>query len=434
MEKRDCIIEVTEKLKLETEASPDEPERWEKRSIYKIPVHAVNLNKEAYTPWVAAIGPYHHGVEQLRRMEDHKKRALRHFLGRSEKPLESYVEALAEVVHDLMDAYGHLDEDWKQDTKKFLQLMITDGCFILETMSADDQTINDYSPNDLIFSDHGKHNVIPCIKRDMLLLENQVPTLVLEKLLDVAQSGSIEKSENHVTQLILKFYGRSRTMRLGRCQHILDVYRKSMVKKVKEDQSTSTKQLHTEGSFNSISATQLKEAGIKFKRGRHERLKDIDFKGRTLKLPAISLDDTSESAFLNMVAFKRLHIGAGNEISSYIYFMNRLVSNERDVCLLKTERIISNAMGSDKAVAKLFLKLSKEILLDSDTWLDEVYINMDKKLGNIFGKHLFKWRYHLIHTYFRSPWAMLSVIAAALGIGLAITQAIYTVLSFIHRV
>lgn len=193
MAKKDCIIAVTEKLKLEAEASPDEPELWKKRSIYRIPVHAVNLNKGAYTPWVVAIGPYHHGVEQLQRMEDHKKRALRHFLGRSEKPLKSYVEALAEVVHDLMDAYGHLDEAWKQDTKGFLQLMITDGCFILETMSAHDQTKNDYYAYDPIFSDHGKHNVIPCIRRDMLLLENQVPMLVLERLLAV-ESGSNEVS------------------------------------------------------------------------------------------------------------------------------------------------------------------------------------------------------------------------------------------------
>lgn len=189
----DWIIELTEELKNETEVCPDEEERWKNISIYKIPVHAVNLNRESYIPWVAAIGPYHHDDEQLQRMEGHKRRALRYFLRRSKRPLKCYVDALAEVVNDLMDAYGHLDEAWKKDTKKFVQLMIIDGCFILEIMRVWDENTNDYSAHDLVFSNHGKHNVIPCIRRDMLLLENQVPLQVLVRLLAV-ESDSNEVS------------------------------------------------------------------------------------------------------------------------------------------------------------------------------------------------------------------------------------------------
>ncbi|KAL8518595.1 hypothetical protein ACS0TY_009811 [Phlomoides rotata] len=111
--------------------------------------------------------------------------------------------------------------------------------------------------------------------------------------------------------------------------------------------------------------------------------------------------------------------------------MNRLICNERDVHLLKSHGIISNSMGSDEDVAKLFLTLPKEILLDSDTWLDEVYIDINEKLRNHFSKTLYSWRYHFIHIYFRSPWAIFSV-AAALGLGLSIAQVIYAVLSFIH--
>ncbi|KAL8533703.1 hypothetical protein ACS0TY_009919 [Phlomoides rotata] len=342
MEKRDWIIELMEELKNEAEVSPDEPERWTKTSIYKIPVHAVNMNKEAYLPWAAAIGPYHyhHKDEQLQQMEGHKKRALAHILCRSEKPLKSYVDPLVEVVHDLMDAYGHLDEDWKQDAKRFLHLMIIDGCFILEIMRAYDQTKSDYDRNDLIFSHHGKHNVIPCIRRDMLLLENQVPLLVLERL-HAVESGSTERSEKDVIDLILKFYGQTRSASLGRCQHILDVFRKSMIRDVPKGRPTIMKRLYVDKE-SLHSATEMKEAGIKFQKSSHESLKDISFEKCTLRL----LDDTSESTFLNMVAFERLHVGTSNEISFYIYLMNRFVSDAIDVRLLESHGIIYNVMGS----------------------------------------------------------------------------------------
>lgn len=248
----------------------------------------------------------------------------------------------------------------------------------------------------------------------------------------------MQKSVEHTIGLILRFYGRSRTMRLGRCEHILDVYRKSMIKYVKESQSESTKLLPNTPILStlSISASGLKEAGIMFKRGLIENLKDIGFKDRTLRLPAISLDDTSESTFLNMVAYERFHISAHNAIISYIYFMSRLISNERDVCLLENEGIISNSMASDEDVAKLFLTLYKGILQDSATCIDEVYVDIIENLINHFRNPFYRWRFHLvhfIHSYFRSRWAIVSVIAASLGLGLSITQAIYAVLSFIHR-
>lgn len=42
-------------------------------------------------------------------MDEHKHRALLHFLKRSEKPLQLYVEALAQLVQELEDAYDQLE-------------------------------------------------------------------------------------------------------------------------------------------------------------------------------------------------------------------------------------------------------------------------------------------------------------------------------------
>nr|CAB3491707.1 unnamed protein product [Digitaria exilis] len=60
--------------------------------------------------------------------------------------------------------------------------MVVDGCFLLEVMRA---TGLDYAPNDPIFSRHGAVYMVPYIRRDMLMLENQLPLLLLERLIAV---------------------------------------------------------------------------------------------------------------------------------------------------------------------------------------------------------------------------------------------------------
>ena len=79
----------------------------------------------------------------------------------------------------------------------FLQLMILDGCFMLEILRNAAHVLDDYAPNDPIFSDHGRLHVVPYIKRDMLMLENQLPMLVLEKLVAVEHGKSKVKYVNH---------------------------------------------------------------------------------------------------------------------------------------------------------------------------------------------------------------------------------------------
>ncbi|KAM7496227.1 hypothetical protein LguiA_020641 [Lonicera macranthoides] len=77
------------------------------------------LNKKAYKPQAVSFGPYHHGEEYLKPMEEHKCRALFHFIKRSKKPLEPYFESLAQFVQDLKDSYKTLDLVWLEDTDAF---------------------------------------------------------------------------------------------------------------------------------------------------------------------------------------------------------------------------------------------------------------------------------------------------------------------------
>ncbi|KAJ6705227.1 PROTEIN putative (DUF247)-RELATED-RELATED [Salix purpurea] len=363
---------------------------WSKRSIYKIPAPVTALNETAYMPQTVSFGPYHHDGIHLKPMEEHKKRALGYFLNSTGKSLPSIVGSLNEEIQVLKDSYDMLGESWKNDKGKFLQLMILDGCFMLEIIRLGTRPLDD-SADDPIFSSHGSLCMIPYIRRDMLLLENQLPMLVLYKLVGVESDGA--KDVESVNKLVHNFfYPNASVSNLGKCLH-----RRRLMKL----ESSSRK--------------------AKFK-----SLKEISFHRGVLELPVIVVDDFTEAIFLNLMAFERFHAGAGSEVTSYVFFMDNIIDNERDVALLNSKGIIQNAIGSDKAVAKLFNSLSTDIAMEPNRNLQVVQMHVHaycKKPWNA-------WRANLIHTYFRNPWAILSVIAALILFALTIVQTVYSVLSY----
>ncbi|KAI8528290.1 hypothetical protein RHMOL_Rhmol12G0138500 [Rhododendron molle] len=322
--KDDWVVTIKDELQRMDTIRTAEKQHWDKRSIYRVPASVVTeLNMKAYQPQFVSFGPYHHGEDHLKPMEVHKHRALLHFLKRSCTPLESYLNALAKVAQSLKDSYDSLNLDWERDTNRFLQMMILDGCFMLEvlrnnTQTTDQkntQTMNDYLPNDPIFSTHGKLHIVPYIKRDMLMLENQLPMLLLTTLLD-------EETK---------------------CLYLIN-----LIFDVRDEFSI-------------------------------ERLRP-----------------------------------------------SNIIDSAKDVSLLQDKGIIKNALGSDKAVAELFNTISKDATLDPASSLNRVHETVDKYCK----QRCNKWRANAKHTYFRNPWAIISVIAAFVLFTLTILQTIYTMLSY----
>ena len=189
--KRVWVVDVEKKL---GEADPSvEVSRWQRHCIYRVPACIKDLKPKAYRPQVVSLGPFHHGDPELLPMEEHKRRALRHLLRRARKPLEEFVAAVEEVAEQLASAYLDLGAEWRDSgdgRERFLEMMIVDGCFLLEVMRATNldgsrKNAGDYAPNDPIFSHHGVLYMVPYIRRDMLMLENQLPLLLLERLVAV---------------------------------------------------------------------------------------------------------------------------------------------------------------------------------------------------------------------------------------------------------
>ncbi|EMS51501.1 hypothetical protein TRIUR3_11332 [Triticum urartu] len=336
--KRTWVVDVEKKLK---EAGNSSASRWERHCIYRVPPCMTNIKSKAYQPQVVSLGPFHHGDLDLRPMEEHKCRALRQLLQRAERTFDELVDGVEDVAEQLEGAYMDLDSEWRADgggRERFLAMMIFDGCFLpggvgfdgcflLEVMrctAADGKQVGDYAHNDPIFSPHGILYMVPYIRRDVLMLENQLPLLLLQKLVGV-ESG-----------------------------------------KPPEDNAIIR------------SAVELYEAGIQFKPSKTLSLHDIRFQGGTLSMPTVSVDDSTEYMFLNMMAFERLHAGAGNDVTGYVFFMDNIIDSAKDVALLSSKGIIQNAIGSDQAVAKLFNTISRDVVLEPNSALDAVQRQRNK--------------------------------------------------------
>jgi hypothetical protein len=181
---RSWVVDVENLLNEKGAADPAaEAAMWRKHFIYRVPAHVRNgKHASPYGPQLVSLGPFHRDNPDLPPMDEPKQRALLHLLRRTGRPVRDLVAALEEVAERLEDAYMDLEDGWLRDRDGFLRVMVMDGCFLLEVMRTADGAAGDYAPNDPIFSRHGDLYMFPYVRRDMLMIENQLPLLVLQRL------------------------------------------------------------------------------------------------------------------------------------------------------------------------------------------------------------------------------------------------------------
>ncbi|KAG2562508.1 hypothetical protein PVAP13_8KG197301 [Panicum virgatum] len=304
------VVEM-EKLLEDTRPSV-EMERWKQRSIYRVPEFIKKMtNRDTYQPQFVSLGPLHHGEPHLVPMEEHKRRAVLH----TRKPLTEFVAAIEEVADELDAVYEDLDD--RVNRGSFVQMMVTDGCFLIELIMIDqspEYKNTDYTDNDPIFSRSSFINLFPIMKNDVIAMENQIHLVVLQRILFVACNGtppSAGEINNMVRSLLEVPLFEEGVEKLG--LHFLDNFHKQRC-------GTTS---HWEGSDKyeprTPSAVELSEAMIQFKKSNTESIHDIDFKNGVLSMPMFTFHDQTEVELLNPMAFEWLHPDAKHDVRSYIY-------------------------------------------------------------------------------------------------------------------
>ncbi|XP_068634600.1 uncharacterized protein [Aristolochia californica] len=124
------------------------------------------------------------------------------------------------------------------------------------------------------------------------------------------------------------------------------------------------------------SASELHRAGIMIKKkDEWNSVMDIKFIKGTgiLSLPRVNLYRSDV-----MVAFERLHPGAGHEISAYIEFIASLAQRAEDVSLLLSEGIIYTDLPNNEKVVELLQKLRHDLISRPKTCYEELRNDMEQ--------------------------------------------------------
>ncbi|XP_043705187.1 UPF0481 protein At3g47200-like [Telopea speciosissima] len=362
-------------------------------TIYRVPVMLRKVKPEAYTPHLVTIGPFHRNKQHLKPMETHKLQYLNEFLRRnSQVNVVDYINALTDLEEKARKCYSEII-NLKKD--EFIKMLLMDGCFILELFLRRDRW-EQYREDPLL----SKTWMSRTIMRDLILLENQIPFFVLQKLKTLLNRGNSEARATHLNYLSRTFFGEMMLhrresfgrlflegiFRVARDRNLIDFENLPENEEESDDQNDETRhlldfvrQLHLPssstasqnyGNFRSIhSATELHDQGkVKFKWGSQTCLFEITFNRQDLSIPPIKIGDWTESFLRNLIAYEQSHSDCTKYVTAYAAFMDGLIVSPKDVELLQKNKIIDNLFGRPEKVSELFNKLLEEVTIPFDNF------------------------------------------------------------------
>ncbi|EMS47491.1 hypothetical protein TRIUR3_27283 [Triticum urartu] len=133
------------------------------------------INERYIIPSFVSLGPYHHGSPHLQETEEVKHAAAHYFCEKSGHSIEEVYDKILSIVTEARSCYAN-DAVANFTNSEFAVMMFLDGCYLLHYIKMDTECA-------LLFN-RMTMSTGPCMLRDIFLLENQLPWLVLESLME----------------------------------------------------------------------------------------------------------------------------------------------------------------------------------------------------------------------------------------------------------
>ncbi|KAL3753477.1 hypothetical protein ACJRO7_000822 [Eucalyptus globulus] len=404
-------------------------------TIFRAPKSQVVSNANAYKPQIVSIGPYHHGNQQLKMIEQHKTRVFSILLDRTSDDgagLDDYFRAVALLETDIRDSYS---EALNCETADLIEMMVLDACFIVELFrvgALDTPMIPQYVDDPLFLTPW----IVAALMIDLLLIENQIPFFVLQEIHELSRSPI--DGDCSINEIALMFFNRALQLpeehlrtyfRFPNITHLLDLFRLCLV-----GQSIPEEPPRVDEELLQLmpSVNHLLLVGIKFEPRKSENLIGVVFDHGVLRIPPLNLDLLTTSFFLNCVAYEQSYHYCERHISSYVVLMSGLMGNAADAAFLSQCGIISNLLGPEKDVARFFCDLAKDVQFDFKAcYLAELFGKVTQYRRNKWRRCRMWWA-GIKREYFGSPWSFISAAGASCVIFLLVIQAFFTVYIYYH--
>ncbi|KAF5207264.1 hypothetical protein FRX31_003149 [Thalictrum thalictroides] len=419
IEDNKLVATIQEKLKHVTPLSTE-------TCISRVPRSLRKVNEEAYTPQLVSIGPYHHGTESLKAMEEHKIRYLSDFLGRLPRySLADLVQSLRELEESARQCYGNPVES---DSNMFVEMMLLDGCFIIELFFKF-WAYNRKPSSDPLFR---IASTISVVRVDMLLLENQLPLFILEHIFRLYTATNETYPGIPFLRLVLHFFNfkillniaQDFSLKTGGLKHFLDLLRDCCL-----PSNPYVKRNEVEDCKFIPSATELYKTGVKFRKAKRGSFMNLKFSANNgvFEIPTLIVQDNSEVLFRNLVAFEQCFIvGREHYLSHYLALLDFLINSPNDVALLRRHGIIENLLGDNESVSLLFNKIFHGVQIFENSFHFNQFC---KDVNNYYNTPWHSFKAMLYREYFYSPWSIASSIAVIIVVVCAIIQTVLTAIS-----
>ncbi|KAK4268117.1 hypothetical protein QN277_024817 [Acacia crassicarpa] len=400
--------------------------------IYRVPTKFRKDNEEAYTPTLISIGPYHYRDKRLESMKDFKFWFFNVFVKRNpEKELRDYIEAMRKRVYEIRKCYS---ETIKMTDDVLVCMILMDACFIIEFFIA------------LTASPEGRHVLNPWqtehIKLDLLLLENQIPFFVLEDLFNLACPNGLDDGTRLFAKLAFNFFkkeylgGSVSTECDPTDMHVLNYFGCSQVYHLNNmlrmfflPDKLPKRESHIPKPI--CSASQLREAGIKFKASEKSNRTKVHFSNGVLTLPCFRVRDRTETMIRNVIAFEQCHPRLSSWVTDFVMLWDHLINTEKDVDLLVQKGIIENFLSDNNAVASMVNRLCRNVV---STSYNSEYIDLFKRLNKFYNNPYHKYKAIFRHEYVSTPWRIASFVAAIVLLFLTLIQTICSLVPLFHIV
>ncbi|XP_022875994.1 UPF0481 protein At3g47200-like [Olea europaea var. sylvestris] len=421
-ETRDHVAVRIDNILLDLPSTPSKP------SIFRVNDDLRRTNENLYDPKVLAIGPLHHGKDQVCKMEQQKFRYLKLLLQRkNEFSVDKYVMAIRSFEEKARKCYA---EHINFDQDEFVEMLILDGFFIIELLRK--HGIEEFrDKDDTIFQ---YEQILSRLRHDLFLVENQIPLFILDQLFSMTKTGNPDDNIDYLIHLFIDDISpwpdiSEATLKLPikNIDHLLGLVHKIWCSSFAKMVSFGPDKTEEHKVLAVNSTNELEEAGIKFEKDTKSNGLDIKFINGVMKIPGLHISDESETLFRNMIAYEHCFPDDHAKcITDYAFFMHCLINSSKDVEALRRVGIITNFLGDDGMVYHMFNRIGRYIPTSSDFCYQQVF----EKVNRHCGQRRNRWMANLRRNYFNTPWAFVSFFAAVMLLIFTLTQTVFSVLSY----
>ncbi|XP_027337235.1 UPF0481 protein At3g47200-like [Abrus precatorius] len=431
-------------------------------SIFSVPDEIRATKEDAFKPKVVSIGPLHRGTTRhLQLMEGPKMLYMREFLERrgiaeeTSRGLQSSLEdcgtEILKLDKAIIASYGG---NIQLESHELAKIMIVDGCFLLEFllrlgnyMESPEYHKRNYS-DDPIFKTEEK---IVSIVNDITMLENQIPFIVLKTLYRKVfphPNGTTIQNDYSVANIVRKAFGYYEVDKVEGA-HVLHTMHMSSIKQNQEEGKRAKQELLR-------CATRLRALGITIRAANDTRphsLNDcldfnINFSYGELRIPSLSIKETTEVRWRNLIAWEQSEIWIRCKYTSYGLFFQGLICCKHDIEMLLEKKVIVNE--ANKSMDDL-LRLFRTICKGAER-MDSSYSELCRLLNVYNGKkgttalrglpivtwHRWRrvfemllycwgnWYRMLIRDHIPTVWKFIGVLAAVALLVLTVMQTYYS--------